>query len=45
MTLELMFFATIIFLPLIVMYTSWAYKIMAGKVTLDFIKNNDHSAY
>ncbi len=45
MTLELMFFATLIFLPLVIFYTSWAYKVMSGKVTLDFVKNHDHSAY
>jgi len=45
MTLGLMFWATLIFLPLIILYTSWAYKVMSGKVTLDFIKSNDHSAY
>ena len=45
LTLELMFWVTLIFLPLIVVYTSWAYKIMSGKVTVDYIKGNDHSAY
>lgn len=45
LTLELMFWVTLIFLPLIVVYTSWAYKVMSGKVTVDFIKGNDHSAY
>ncbi|ARU32189.1 cytochrome d ubiquinol oxidase subunit II [Sulfuriferula sp. AH1] len=45
MTLGLMFWVTLIFLPIIMLYTSWAYKVMSGKVTLDFIKDNDHSAY
>ena len=44
-TLSLMFWATLIFLPLVIFYTSWAYKVMSGKVTLDFIKGHDHSAY
>ena len=44
-TLALMFGATLIFMPLIVFYTSWAYKVMAGKVTLDFIRANDKQAY
>lgn len=44
-TLTLMFWTTVIFLPLIIFYTSWAYKVMSGKVTLDFIKGHDHSAY
>ena len=45
LTLELMLGATIIFLPLIIIYTSWAYKMMSGKVTEAFIKTNDKSAY
>ncbi|MDD3530858.1 MAG: cytochrome d ubiquinol oxidase subunit II, partial [Gallionellaceae bacterium] len=30
LTLGLMFWATLIFMPLIIFYTSWAYKVMAG---------------
>ena len=44
-TLGLMLGATVIFLPLIVLYTSWAYKVMWGKVTTDFIAANDKSVY
>ena len=39
------FWATIIFMPLIIVYTSWAYKVMAGKVTAAYIRENSHSAY
>jgi cytochrome d ubiquinol oxidase subunit II len=35
----------VVFMPLIIFYTSWAYKVMWGKVTTDFIKANDHSVY
>ena len=45
LTLGLMLGATVIFLPLIIIYTSWAYKKMSGKVTEAFIKANDKSAY
>lgn len=45
LTLGVMLVATVIFMPLIVLYTSWAYKVMAGKVTLDFIRRNDKKAY
>ena len=45
LTLSLMFWATMIFMPLIVFYTSWAYKVMSGKVTTSFIDANDKSAY
>ena len=45
LTLGLMFWATVIFMPLIVMYTSWAYRVMRGKVTEAYIRENDHAAY
>ncbi|MBI5918699.1 MAG: cytochrome d ubiquinol oxidase subunit II [Nitrosomonadales bacterium] len=45
LTLGLMLGATVIFLPLIIVYTSWAYKKMSGKVTAAFIHANDKSAY
>jgi cytochrome d ubiquinol oxidase subunit II len=45
LTLSLMFWATVIFLPLIIFYTSWAYKVMSGKVTTAYIQANDKSAY
>ena len=43
--LGIMFWATIIFMPIIVAYTSWAYSVMAGKVTAAYIRENEHSAY
>lgn len=45
LTLGIMLVATLIFMPIIIIYTSWAYKVMAGKVTLAYIRENDHSAY
>jgi len=45
LTLGLMLGATVIFMPLIIFYTSWAYKVMWGKVTTEFIAANDKSAY
>ena len=45
MTLALMLGATVIFMPLIVLYTSWAYRVMRGKVTVEHIRANEHSAY
>jgi len=44
-TLRLMFWATLLFMPLIVFYTSWTYRVMRGKVTADQITSNEHSAY
>jgi cytochrome bd ubiquinol oxidase subunit II len=45
MTLAIMFWATLIFMPLIIWYTSWAYRVMRGKVTPAYVRANDHSAY
>lgn len=45
LTLTLMFWATLIFMPLTIFYTGWAYKVMAGKVTERFIEANDKAAY
>lgn len=45
LTLSIMFWATLIFMPIIIAYTGWAYKVMAGKVTAGFIRQNEHSAY
>ncbi len=45
LTLGIMFWATMIFIPLIVLYTSWAYSVMRGKVTAAYVKENDHAAY
>ncbi len=45
LTLGIMFWATVIFMPLILLYTSWAYRVMRGKVTVQQIKANEHSAY
>ena len=44
-TLTIMLFVTAVFVPLIIFYTSWAYRVMSGKVTGDFVKKNEHSAY
>jgi cytochrome d ubiquinol oxidase subunit II len=40
-----MFWAALIFVPIILTYTAWAYSVMAGKVTEAYIRENDHSAY
>jgi cytochrome bd ubiquinol oxidase subunit II len=45
MTLQIMLVAVIIFLPLILIYTSWVYRVMRGKVTAAALKENHHSMY
>lgn len=44
-TLGIMFWVALIMTPIIIVYTSWAYRVMRGKVTVEFIKANDRSAY
>ena len=45
LTLGIMFWAVVIFMPPIILYTRWAYGVMAGKVTTDYIRRNERSAY
>ncbi|GGC73948.1 cytochrome d ubiquinol oxidase subunit II [Undibacterium terreum] len=44
-TLGIMFWVVVIMMPIVVLYTSWVYRVMRGKVTLQHIKENEHSAY
>ncbi|MEZ0231763.1 MAG: cytochrome d ubiquinol oxidase subunit II [Methylophilaceae bacterium] len=44
-TLGIMFIVTLIFLPLITVYTSWVYRVMRGKVTIQQIQDNTHTSY
>jgi len=45
LTLFIMLVATIIFLPIILLYTSWVYYIMRGKVTAEDISANSKEHY
>ncbi len=45
LTLGLMFWATLVLMPLILMYTAWAYRVMRGKVTAAHVQEREHSAY
>ncbi|CAG4883059.1 cytochrome d terminal oxidase, subunit II [Georgfuchsia toluolica] len=44
-TLNVMFWVTLIFTPIVLAYTSWAYAVMSGKVTREFVETNDKSLY
>jgi len=41
-TLQLMFWVTVFFLPLISLYTSWVYHKLRGKITLDTIRGEHY---
>jgi cytochrome d ubiquinol oxidase subunit II len=44
-TLNVMFWVALIFTPIVIAYTGWAYHVMAGKVTREYIAANDKSLY
>ncbi len=45
LTLFIMLVVTVIFIPLIVAYTSWVYKVLWGKVDADAIAEDRGHAY
>lgn len=45
LTLTLMFWAVLIFLPIVIAYTVWVYRVMRGKVTEQQLDENQHSMY
>jgi cytochrome d ubiquinol oxidase subunit II len=44
-SLGVMFWVVIIGLPIVLAYTTWCYRVMSGKVTLQHIRDNEHTAY
>jgi cytochrome d ubiquinol oxidase subunit II len=42
-TLFVMLVMAVIFMPIILAYTAWVYKVLWGKVTEDEITGSDHS--
>jgi cytochrome bd ubiquinol oxidase subunit II len=45
MTLGIMFWVALVFVPIILFYTGWAYSVMAGKVTDSSIRRDEHAVY
>jgi cytochrome d ubiquinol oxidase subunit II len=45
LTLFIMLISTIIFLPIVLAYTAWVYRVLRGKVTEQTITNNQDTAY
>ena len=45
LTLSIMLVVVLVLMPAIIFYTSWAYRVMGGKVTAAYIRENDHGAY
>jgi cytochrome d ubiquinol oxidase subunit II len=44
-TLKVMFVVALIFTPIVLAYTGWAYRVMRGKVTGEYIRINDKMLY
>jgi cytochrome bd ubiquinol oxidase subunit II len=44
-TLLIMTVATVVFLPIVLAYTSWVYHVLRGPVTASSITSNSHSVY
>jgi cytochrome d ubiquinol oxidase subunit II len=45
MTLNLMTFVALVFVPIILIYTAWCYWKMFGRITKEDIESNTHSLY
>lgn len=45
LTLFVMLIVTVVFLPIVLAYTAWAFKVMWGRVTADEITRDQHTAY
>ena len=45
MTLEIMFWVAMVFVPIILSYTAWGYYKMRGRLTTDFIEENQYTTY
>lgn len=45
MTLFVMLVAAVIFVPVILLYTAWVYKVLWGKVTEEGVARDSHSVY
>lgn len=44
-SLGIMFWVVVIFLPIVMFYTAWIYRVLKGKVDEQHIQENTHSAY
>ncbi|MDF7670314.1 cytochrome d ubiquinol oxidase subunit II [Orbaceae bacterium ESL0721] len=45
LTLNVMFYVVVIFLPIVLLYTIWTYIKMFGRLDKNYIENNKHSLY
>jgi cytochrome d ubiquinol oxidase subunit II len=44
-SLNILFWVTVIFLPIIIFYTSWVFRVFRGKITVEQVRKNSHTLY
>ena len=44
-TLQVMFWVVVVFLPIVLAYTAWVYRVMRGAVTLEQVRQNSRAMY
>lgn len=45
LTLQIMLGVVVVFLPLVLLYTAWVYRVMRGSVSVENIRENSHNLY
>ena len=44
-TLLIMLFATLVFLPIVLAYTAFVYRVLRGRVTMAYVEDNSSTLY
>ena len=45
LTLFIMLIATLVFLPIVLLYTAWVYRVLRGRVTAAYVAANSTGVY
>ncbi len=45
LTLFIMLLAALVFMPIVMAYTAWVYRVLRGKISEQYIQDNTHSLY
>lgn len=45
LTLQIMLGVVVVFLPIVLLYTAWVYRVMRGSVSVESVRENSHSMY
>ncbi len=44
-TLQIMFYGVLVFLPLVLLYTAWVYRVLRGRITEEHVREHGHALY